>query len=154
MKIIILIIMILISTSVFAEKGKTSVSINMGVSSGTGFGLAYSFTDSVRVKVAGLYYAGIFADDYTDFSVIGGGVSLDFKKLNDKKSSVYLFLGFNTLNMKDDYLYLLSSGLGLKKYVDDNMFWEMELGYAIYGEFGHSSNFTFPAASLNFGYEF
>jgi putative salt-induced outer membrane protein YdiY len=163
MKKIILIIIMLSSISIFAKSGDLSVSINAGVSSGSGFGLNYSLTDNIRLKVATIY-VGISDSDFENIFALGGSVSIDFKKFKDDLSSIYFFLGTEQfLNMDNEFPFsVYSLGLGIKKFIDKNMFWELEFGYGIYvdnhtsyyDDYEEDDTMTMLTAGVSFGYQF
>ena len=162
MKKTILIIFIFISIGILAEekgeKGKLDLSINASLSTGAGFGIAYNFTNRFRIKLTGLYIN--FYDDSNSSTTIllGGSLSYKLKTLKDQKSSLYLFLGTsNIINSHiNENTNVIGLGLGLRKFFDSKMFWEVEIGYSNY--FSYESNIeesiTMPSLGFNIGYQF
>ena len=157
----ILVIILFMSISVFAKEGDIEVSINSGVSTGTGFGLTYNINDNLRVKLASVFI-GIIDDNVLGGYSIGGALSFDIKKLNDDISSAYLFIGTNHIGIINEStipIHLYGVGLGLRKFVDKKLFFEIEFGYALYN-FNKTSQSdldgitTFITGSLNLGYQF
>jgi len=159
MKRIVLIIMF-ISVSIWAKEGDMEISINGGISSGSGFGLTYNITENARIKIASAYIGLFWENENISMYSIGGSFSFDLKKLSDNKSSVYFFLGTNHLGMNFELpIHLYGLGLGLRKFIDKKMFFEVELGYAYYNlnspdEISEDINITFITGSLNLGYQF
>ncbi len=161
MKKMILIIMLFMSVSAFAKEGDVEVSINAGISTGTGFGLTYNISDNLRIKFASVYL-GLSSKkhSYHNGYSIGGSLSYDVKKLSDKISSVYLFIGTNHIGTEKEIpIHVYGAGLGLRKFVDKKLFFELEFGYALYDfskspETDRDDTLTFITGSLNLGYQF
>jgi len=136
-----------------AYEGDSEISLNLGASTGTGFGYTYNLTDDFRIKLSTL---PVYYTDSTFIIASAIALSLDIKKLNDGISSVYLLVGGEYLlskhNGEDGSVSIYSLGTGMRKFIDENMFLELELGFAFFytGDF----LFNFVTGSVNFGYRF
>ena len=171
----IMIILIFLSINTWADKGDMDLSLNMGISSGTGLGISYNLTERFRIKVNTLYFANKNEDEFLNLLSVGGSLAFDLNKLKDKVSSVYFFLG--TANFFYDnfseYMGAYSAGLGVRKFIDSNMFFELEFGFGLYNMieseyrydyddegnyddyyYSYRHYYTLFSGSVNVGYKF
>jgi len=150
MKKLIILLSFLVFSNIYAGDALSfEASLNAGVSSGSGPGVALNIVDRVRIKLDGTYLHN--GDRWYLF--VGGSLAYYFSDLDNKSSNFYFSIGY--MNLLRDYKlktrFLTIVG-GWKKFITDNLFYELELGIGVFSEV--DTSFISPMPGVALGYRF
>jgi len=150
MKKLIILLSFLVFSNIYAgDTLSFEASLNAGVSSGSGPGIALNIVDRVRIKLDGTY----LHNGDSLYLFVGGSLAYYFSDIDNKSSNFYFSIGY--MNLLKEYKFkirFLTIAGGWKKFITENLFYELELGI---GAFQDSDTLFFsvmPGVAL--GYRF